>query len=65
MLGIVKTLRSHIGAQYIVKIFLCQPFVKESAKKQRSYSVTSKSLFNHEVSKGHKGNKKLAGGDKP
>jgi len=33
MLGTVKTSRSHIGAQYIVKIFICQPFVKEFAKK--------------------------------
>jgi hypothetical protein len=34
MLGTVKTSGSYIGAQYIVKVFLCQPFVKEFAKKQ-------------------------------
>jgi hypothetical protein len=34
MLGTEKTSRSHTGAQYIVKIFLCQPFVKELAKKE-------------------------------
>ena len=62
MLGTVKTSRSHIGAQYIVKIFLCQPFVKEFAKKERGFCIVLKALFNHE---GHESNKKLAGGGKP
>jgi hypothetical protein len=34
MLGTAKTSGSFTGAQYIVKIFICQPFVKEFAKKE-------------------------------
>jgi hypothetical protein len=48
MLGTVKTSGSYTGAQYIVKVFLCQPFVKEFAKKEsghlrggRQWSVVS------------------------
>jgi hypothetical protein len=37
MLGTVKTSGSYIGAQYIVKVFLCQPFVKEFAKKESGH----------------------------
>ena len=65
MLGTVKTSRSHTGAQYIVKIFLCQPFVKELAKKQRGFCIVLEVLFNHEEHEGHESNKKLAGGGKP
>ena len=65
MLGTVKTSRSHIGAQYIVKIFLCQPFVKELAKKQHGLCIVLEVLFNHEDHEGRKRNKKLAGGGKP
>jgi hypothetical protein len=35
MLGTVKTSGSHIGAQYIVKIFLCQTFCERICKKNK------------------------------
>jgi len=49
MLGTVKTSRSHIGAQYIVKIFFCQPFVKQFAKKKHGHFAGDCRLSAHFV----------------
>jgi hypothetical protein len=46
-----------------VKIFFCQPFVKNFAKKQRDFRIVLEALFNHEEHEGHESNKKLERGN--
>ena len=65
MLGTAKTSGSFTGAQYIVKIFICQPFVKEFAKKEPGFCIVLEALFNHEEHEGHESNKKFERGSKP